>query len=124
MKILGRDDLRQDAVMQQVFGLINTLLRNDPKTRKRRLQIRQYKVVPLSQTSGILEWCENTIVMKDYLIGENYLTGAHKRYHPNDLTAQECRKKFTAAQENGKRNEAYIVRLFKEKYLVCGSYLY
>jgi phosphatidylinositol kinase/protein kinase (PI-3 family) len=41
----GKDDLRQDAVMQQVFGLMNTLLRNDPNTRKRRLQIRQYKVV-------------------------------------------------------------------------------
>ena len=40
----GKDDLRQDAVMQQVFGLMNTLLRNDPNTRKRRLQIRQYKV--------------------------------------------------------------------------------
>ena len=40
----GRDDLRQDAVMQQVFSLMNAMLRNDPDTRKRRLQIRQYRV--------------------------------------------------------------------------------
>ena len=43
--------------MQQVFGLMNTLLRNDPNTTKRRLQIRQYKVVPLSQRSGVLVIC-------------------------------------------------------------------
>ena len=48
----GRDDLRQDAVMQQVFGLMNTLLTKDPNTKKRRLNVRQYKVVPLSQRSG------------------------------------------------------------------------
>ena len=95
----GKDDLRQDAVMQQVFGLMNTLLRNDPKTTKRRLQIRQYKVVPLSQRSGILEWCDNTIVMKDFLIGENNQSGAHQRYHPNDLTAPKCRKALAEAQE-------------------------
>lgn len=50
----GRDDLRQDAVMQQVFGLMNTLLTKEKSTQKRRLNVRQYKVVPLSQRSGNL----------------------------------------------------------------------
>ena len=40
----GRDDLRQDAVMQQVFSLVNQLLLKNPSTVKRKLSIRTYKV--------------------------------------------------------------------------------
>ena len=40
----GRDDLRQDAVMQQVFSLVNQLLIKNPSTAKRKLSIRTYKV--------------------------------------------------------------------------------
>ena len=39
----GNDDLRQDAVMQQFFSLVNYLLQADAKTRKRHLKIRTYK---------------------------------------------------------------------------------
>ena len=42
--IKGRDDLRQDAVMQQVFCLVNKLLLKEPATAKRKLSIRTYKV--------------------------------------------------------------------------------
>ena len=50
------------------------------------------KVVPLSQRSGILEWCEGTVPMGEYLIGNN---GAHQRYRPNDWKAVDCRKKMS-----------------------------
>ena len=40
----GKDDLRQDAVMQQVFDMVNNLLQKNNETRKRCLQIRKYKV--------------------------------------------------------------------------------
>ncbi len=40
----GKDDLRQDAVMQQVFGMVNELLQREPETQKRRLTVRTYKV--------------------------------------------------------------------------------
>ena len=40
----GKDDLRQDAVMQQVFVLVNRLLKKEPETSKRRLCVRTYKV--------------------------------------------------------------------------------
>ena len=46
---------RQDAVMQQVFGLMNNLLATaatGPKTTNNKLSIRTFKVVPLSQRSG------------------------------------------------------------------------
>lgn len=36
--------MRQDAVMQQVFELMNRLLRSNKSTAKRKLTIRTYKV--------------------------------------------------------------------------------
>ena len=42
----GQDDMRQDAVMQQFFQLVNVLLATDPATRKRQLHIVTYKVEP------------------------------------------------------------------------------
>eukprot|EP00795_Rhopilema_esculentum_P013768 gene13768-4694_t len=103
--VKGKDDLRQDAVMQQVFGMVNQLLKENAETRKRQLRIRTYKVVPLSQRSGIVEWCENTFPLGEYLVGNRITGGAHARYHPNDWSAGECRKKFTdAANSNGKKS--------------------
>lgn len=41
--VKGKDDLRQDAVMQQVFTIMNTLLAKNKQTHK--LLIRTYKVI-------------------------------------------------------------------------------
>ncbi|PIK43991.1 putative serine-protein kinase ATM-like, partial [Apostichopus japonicus] len=91
--VKGKDDLRQDAVMQQVFGLVNHLLAQNPETRQRQLHIRRYKVVPLSQRSGILEWCEGTVPLGLYLLGNQKTDfGAHKRYRPDDKTSLQCRR--------------------------------
>ncbi len=38
------DDMRQDAVMQQFFALINNVLQESPDTQKRKLRIVTYKV--------------------------------------------------------------------------------
>ncbi|CAF4280960.1 unnamed protein product, partial [Rotaria sordida] len=49
LKLLkGKDDLRQDAVMQQLFTVVNRLLDKDDLTCHRSLNIRTYKVVPLT----------------------------------------------------------------------------
>lgn len=90
--VKGRDDLRQDAIMQQVFGLVNKLLDNDADAHKRQLNICTYKVIPLSQRSGLLEWCEGTQPLGEYLVGKD--KGAHQRYYPQDWSAMECRRKL------------------------------
>uniref|UniRef100_A0A8C5DKK5 non-specific serine/threonine protein kinase n=1 Tax=Gouania willdenowi TaxID=441366 RepID=A0A8C5DKK5_GOUWI len=93
--VKGRDDLRQDAVMQQVFGMCSMLLQRNADTRKRKLNIRRYKVVPFSQCSGVLEWCSGTMPIGEYLIDTS--KGAHKRFRPQDLTSLECRRKMMEA---------------------------
>ncbi|KAG6909024.1 hypothetical protein DXG01_002297 [Tephrocybe rancida] len=74
----GQDDLRQDAVMEQVFDLVNGILGRDRETRRRLLNVRDYKVVPLDIQAGVLEFVENTQPLKD-LLGT-----AHERYHPSE----------------------------------------
>ena len=49
------------------------------------------QVVPVSRRSGVLQWCEGTQVLSQYLIGA---TGAHTRYYPTMYSNLECRKKM------------------------------
>uniref|UniRef100_A0A8C4HE84 non-specific serine/threonine protein kinase n=1 Tax=Dicentrarchus labrax TaxID=13489 RepID=A0A8C4HE84_DICLA len=94
--VKGQDDLRQDAVMQQVFSMCSMLLQRNTDTRKRKLNIRRYKVVPFSQRSGVLEWCSGTVPIGEFLVDPN--KGAHKRFRPRDWTNLCCRKKMMEAQ--------------------------
>uniref|UniRef100_A0A8C0ZKF3 non-specific serine/threonine protein kinase n=1 Tax=Cyanistes caeruleus TaxID=156563 RepID=A0A8C0ZKF3_CYACU len=107
--VKGRDDLRQDAVMQQVFQMCNTLLQQNTETRKRKLNIRRYKVVPLSQRSGVLEWCSGTTPIGEFLV--NAEEGAHKRYRPKDYSSNQCHKIMLDAQ---KKHSDEKYRIFME----------
>lgn len=64
----GNDDIRQDAVMEQVFQLVNNVLSRDRETRRRDLNIRCYKVIPLTSQAGVLEFVGNTLPLKDWLM--------------------------------------------------------
>uniref|UniRef100_A0A672RVT5 Serine-protein kinase ATM n=1 Tax=Sinocyclocheilus grahami TaxID=75366 RepID=A0A672RVT5_SINGR len=94
--VKGQDDLRQDAVMQQVFHMCSTLLQRNAETRKRKLNIRRYKVVPFSQRSGVLEWCSGTVPIGEFLVDPQ--KGAHKRFRTQDWPNMSCRKKMMEAQ--------------------------
>ena len=89
----SRDDLRQDAVMQQVFGHASALLRGAPGARVRGLRMHTYKVVPFSPLAGLVEWCEDTVVLSDWLVyGAN---PAHTRLRPQDMSVKDARTKMT-----------------------------
>ncbi|KAK7317181.1 hypothetical protein RJT34_01188 [Clitoria ternatea] len=107
----GNDDLRQDAVMEQFFGLVNTFLRNHQDTWKRRLGVRTYKVVPFTPSAGVLEWVNGTLPLGEYLIGSMRNGGAHGRYGIGDWSFLKCREHM--ANERDKR------KAFKE---VCKNF--
>ncbi|CAK9137605.1 unnamed protein product [Ilex paraguariensis] len=67
----GNDDLRQDAVMEQFFGLVNIFLQNHRDTWKRRLRIRTYKVIPFTPSAGVIEWVNGHVPLGEYLIGRS-----------------------------------------------------
>lgn len=96
----GLDDMRQDAMMQQVFTIVNDMLNKSKTTKKRRLYVRTYIVTPLSQRSGILEWCSNTSSLGGWLVGTPNRPGAHGRLRPNDHPAKICRDMYTAMKDS------------------------
>lgn len=114
--VKGKDDLRQDAVMQQVFTVMNTLLRTCKETKRRNLRIRTYKVVPLTQRSGVLEWCDNTVPISTILIGNSHAPGIHKRYYPRDLTAVETRDKMKNVAQKSNEVRVFILPFSKFYY--------
>ncbi|KAI9894288.1 MAG: Serine/threonine-protein kinase tel1 [Vezdaea aestivalis] len=88
----GNDDLRQDAIMEQVFEQVSDLLQKDRATRQRNLRVRIYKVLPLSPAAGIIEFVADTIPLNDYLVP------AHRKYRPQDWADTKCRQLILDAQ--------------------------
>ncbi|KAL2643558.1 hypothetical protein R1flu_011145 [Riccia fluitans] len=55
-----KDDLRKDARMMEFTTMINRLLQKDPKSRRRKLYIRTFAVIPLTEDCGMIEWVLHT----------------------------------------------------------------
>lgn len=92
----GNDDLRQDAVMQQYFKLVNSLLKMTQSVRK--LRVKTYKVIPFTPEAGLLEWVDETMMLATYLVsGGSGIRSAHERYRPNDLKSDKCREMMMEA---------------------------
>lgn len=93
------DDLRQDAVVQQVFSQVNSLLSSAPETRERRLRMQTYKVVPLTPHVGVVEWVTDTVPLSTWLFQPQSPEqgAAHARYNRTDWTHSECAAKMRNA---------------------------
>ncbi|XP_045467917.1 serine-protein kinase ATM isoform X2 [Harmonia axyridis] len=104
--VKGQDDLRQDAVMQQVFTIMNSLLSADKHSHG--LKIRTYKIVPLSMRSGVLEWAKNTMPVGVYLTGDAEIEGAHQRYRPQDKRPSTCRNEIADAAKTNAENRLKV----------------
>lgn len=70
--------------MEQVFELVNVVLRKDKDASKRSLRLRTYKVVPLSAQSGILEFVTETMPLDAWLIN------AHAKYALSRIRLVSC----------------------------------
>ncbi|XP_048550122.1 serine/threonine-protein kinase ATM-like [Triticum urartu] len=98
----GNDDLRQDAVMEQFFSLVNMFLQNHRDTSERRLRIRTYNVVPFTPSAGVVEWVNRTVPLGDYLLDSNRIGGAHARYGTGDWTFLQCREHLACEKDKRK----------------------
>ncbi|KAG1770724.1 hypothetical protein EDD22DRAFT_769941 [Suillus occidentalis] len=106
----GNDDMRQDAVMEQVFHLCNMVLRYDKETRRRNLNVRDYKVLPLATQAGVIEFVGNTIPI------QQWLQEAHQRYRPGDIKHAQILVMLKQTREkHGGKTEA-MVKTFQ---LIC-----
>ncbi len=90
----SNDDLRQDAIMEQVFAEVSKMLHKHRTTRQRNLQVRTYCVVPLSTQSGIIQFVPNSTSLTDYL------SPAHQKYYPHDVKHHVARDKIKALEKH------------------------
>ncbi|KAK4123161.1 hypothetical protein N657DRAFT_681296 [Parathielavia appendiculata] len=106
----GNDDLRQDAIMEQVFAAVSELLKLHRTTRQRNLGVRTYKVLPLTSSSGLIEFVSNTIPLHEYLMP------AHEKYYPKDLKGSQCRKEISNAQTKTTETRITVYRKVTERF--------
>ena len=60
-------DLRKEARFMSYASLINTIFENDPECKSRNLSLHTYSVVPLSRSTGLIEWMPNTKTIKNMI---------------------------------------------------------
>ncbi|OLY81988.1 Serine-protein kinase ATM [Smittium mucronatum] len=89
--VKGKDDLRQDYVIEQLFKLINDIFKSSDNSSIRDLGLVTYNVIPLSKRSGIVEWVENTTPLG------TWLSEAYKNL-PKKIDLVSYRKEFHSEQ--------------------------
>ena len=112
----GCDDLRQDAVMQQVFGHANALLSGAPGARARALHVNTYRVIPFNPLAGLVEWVEDTTPLGEWLFIGKGSPSAHRRLRPEDMSHTDAQNAMRYAAEN---NPAELRTTFDS---VCDRY--
>jgi len=98
------DDLRQDAVMEQLFMLVDGLLKKSSDARQRKLNMRTYIIVPITEKVGVLEWVLNTLPIGIWQ------DKAHKRYNPKDMDPSKARTTMYNANRKSlkQKHETYM----------------
>jgi ataxia telangiectasia mutated family protein len=114
----GHDDLRQDAIMEQVFAAVSSLLKLHRSTQQRNLGIRTYKVLPLTASSGLIEFVPNTIPLHEFLMP------AHERYYPKDLKGSQCRKEIFSVQNRTVETRINTYRKVTERFHPVMKYFF
>ncbi|KAJ1436334.1 Zinc finger C2H2-type [Sesbania bispinosa] len=62
-----KDDLRKDSRMMEFNAMINRLLSKYPESRRRKLYIRTFAVIPLTEDCGMVEWVPHTRGLRQIL---------------------------------------------------------
>jgi len=128
--VKGEDDVRQDAIMQQVFSTVNDLLQRRNNSRANRaddnvqnasdghsytlskeLKITTYNIVPLSPACGVIEWVKDTLPFGEYLKdkmsrGKAIKVGAHSKYYPGEWSYKLCHIYYSNTPSS-QRREAF-----------------
>ncbi|SCU87134.1 LAMI_0D04874g1_1 [Lachancea mirantina] len=97
----SNDDLRQDAIMEQVFKQVNKILSSSEVTKKERLRVRTYEVIPMGPQAGIIEFVSNSTALHEVL----------SNLHKNDkLSFDQARKAMKSVQGKSKeeRLDVYL----------------
>ncbi|RKP00612.1 hypothetical protein CXG81DRAFT_13004 [Caulochytrium protostelioides] len=82
----AHDDLRQDAIIANLFTIMNRLFERHPDCKGRQLAIRTYNIVPLASSLGLVEWVDGAEVMY------TCLERLYRRTQLNTWSLEQCRR--------------------------------
>ncbi|KAH3902567.1 DNA-binding protein kinase TEL1 SCDLUD_000147 [Saccharomycodes ludwigii] len=95
----SNDDLRQDAIMEQVFKQVNQILNKNKETSKHHLRMKTYEVIPLGPQAGIIEFVSNSKSLHEILI----------KLHMDDKMSFDKARRTMKAAQNKSQHERLIV---------------
>ncbi|OQR98763.1 DNA-dependent protein kinase catalytic subunit [Thraustotheca clavata] len=99
--VKGGEDLRLDQRIEQLFGVVNTILQGHPGCQRRReLSIRTYKVIPMTATIGLVEWLDNTKTLKSIVEDEMQSPSAKKSFQLLSSPSGEQYEAFWSKQKS------------------------
>jgi serine/threonine-protein kinase ATR len=90
-----KDDLRKDTRMMEFNTMINRLLLKDADARRRNLHLRTFTVIPMNESTGIIQWVDNTEVFRG-IIDKQVTKLMPKTYHSTNY----ARTVFKSGQPN------------------------
>ena len=90
-----KDDLRKDLRMMEFTTVLNRLLARDPSSRKRRLYLRTFAVIPLTEDCGLIEWVPNTTGLRHVIQALYVKDGLYHKRTLHDVKDMHERLKAT-----------------------------
>ena len=121
----GHEDIRQDNLVMQLFGLVNTLLVNDPECFKRHLDIERSPAIPLAPKVGLFGWFPHSdtfhVLIKEYRESRKITLNIEHRImlqmapDYDSLTLLQKVEVFMGALDNTRGQDLYKVLWLKSK---------
>jgi ataxia telangiectasia mutated family protein len=90
--------------MQQIFQEMDGVMQRNRETRRRKMRIRTYRVIPLKPQTGVIEWVLDAIPVLEYL------DQRHASVNPSDWKWTVCRKKISDAAQLGPQERLQTYR--------------
>ncbi|KAK6170524.1 hypothetical protein SNE40_018898 [Patella caerulea] len=111
--VKGGEDLRQDARIEQLFVIMNKVFSKDPACRHRKLKLKTYQVIPMTPRVGLIEWMNNTIPLKDFVL--NALTEQERKYVMGEQGPMKQHEKWTYRYWDDKKKS--IAGMYSKVYM-------
>ncbi|XP_013210333.1 DNA-dependent protein kinase catalytic subunit [Microtus ochrogaster] len=109
--VKGGEDLRQDQRIEQLFEVMNAILSQNAACSQRNMQLRTYRVVPMTSRLGLIEWIENTMTLKELIF--NNMSKEEKVAYSSDPYAPAREYKDWLIKMSGKTDNGAYALMYK-----------
>ncbi|KAM7455657.1 hypothetical protein BLSTO_03591 [Blastocystis sp. subtype 1] len=133
VQLLKRDEIRSDVVVQQLFLLLNDLLAEERAAGQDgllsdQILLRTYKVVCITSSTGVLEFVQNSMTIRDYLVDDprvpSAVPSAHRRYHKGEIDNTTILKQFARVKQESKEQKVRLYRSVKQQFTPVLHYFF